>query len=378
MAALKQSTAVTVQLGPFLDATDGVTEETALASGTLCYVSKNGAAFAARNSSTGITHDRDGWFRVHLDATDTNTLGRLVIQIQDPATGLPMWRDFMVMPANVWDSLYGSDLLNTDPTSIGGSTQSLTDLKDFADEGYDPATNKVQGVVLVDTTTTNTDMVSAAPTAAAVADAVWDELRSGHVAAGSFGEGVASVQGSVTGSVASVTGSVQSVDQEVNADVTKINGDATAAANAEADYNGTGYNKTNSTIGTCTANSDMRGTDSAMLATEDGSSFTAVPWNAAWDAEVQSECADALTAFGPNTTTPPTAAAIATEIFDTQEVETGVTFLQYCRAMGAVMAGLVTGGPGGPTFQSIGGSTSRVAVTADTDGNRSVVTLTLT
>lgn len=36
--------------------------------------------------------------------------------------------------------------------------QSLLDLKDFADAGYNPATNKVQGVLLVDTTTTNSDM----------------------------------------------------------------------------------------------------------------------------------------------------------------------------------------------------------------------------
>lgn len=34
--------------------------------------------------------------------------------------------------------------------------QSVTDLKDFADAGYDPATDKVQGVVLVDTLTTYT------------------------------------------------------------------------------------------------------------------------------------------------------------------------------------------------------------------------------
>lgn len=40
---------------------------------------------------------------------------------------------------------------------LGGSVQSGTDLKDFADDGYDPATNKVQGVVLVDTTTTLTN-----------------------------------------------------------------------------------------------------------------------------------------------------------------------------------------------------------------------------
>jgi hypothetical protein len=45
---------------------------------------------------------------------------------------------------------------------IGGVAQSATDLKDFADTGYDPATHKVAEVTLVDTTTTNTDMVSQA------------------------------------------------------------------------------------------------------------------------------------------------------------------------------------------------------------------------
>jgi hypothetical protein len=34
-----------------------------------------------------------------------------------------------------------------------------------------------------------------------------------------------------------------------------------------------------------------------------GAGLTAVPWNAAWDAEVQSECADALTAYDPPTNT---------------------------------------------------------------------------
>ena len=77
-----------------------------------------------------------------------------------------------------------------DITHIQGGTQTVTDLKDFADAGYDPATNKVEGVKLVDTTTTNTDMVAAAPTAAANADAVWDEAKAGHVGAGSFGEEV--------------------------------------------------------------------------------------------------------------------------------------------------------------------------------------------
>jgi hypothetical protein len=47
-------------------------------------------------------------------------------------------------------------VLEVDLTHMGGVAQSATDLKDFADEGYDPATNKVQGVVLADTLTTYT------------------------------------------------------------------------------------------------------------------------------------------------------------------------------------------------------------------------------
>jgi len=41
---------------------------------------------------------------------------------------------------------------------IAGDEQSVTDLKDFADTGYNPTTHKVAGVVLADTTTANTDM----------------------------------------------------------------------------------------------------------------------------------------------------------------------------------------------------------------------------
>ena len=43
-----------------------------------------------------------------------------------------------------------------DAAALGGAVQSATDLRDFADAGYDPGTNKVQGVVLTDTVTTYT------------------------------------------------------------------------------------------------------------------------------------------------------------------------------------------------------------------------------
>jgi hypothetical protein len=64
------------------------------------------------------------------------------------------------------------------------------------------------------------DPYASAATTAAIADAVWDEARSGHVTAGSFGEGVASVQGNVTGNVGgNVTGSVGSLAAQAKTDV---------------------------------------------------------------------------------------------------------------------------------------------------------------
>lgn len=123
MKLLKQSTALTLNVGPFVDATDGVTPETGLAGTMAVKLSKNGAALAARNSATAITHDADGYYRVHLDATDTGTLGLLRATITAAATHLPVFEDYLVLPANVYDSLVsGSDKLQVDAVEISGDS----------------------------------------------------------------------------------------------------------------------------------------------------------------------------------------------------------------------------------------------------------------
>jgi hypothetical protein len=65
------------------------------------------------------------------------------------------------------------------------------------------------------------------------------------------------------------------IDGGDNLDVNtvEISGDSGAADNLELDYDGTGYNKSNSTIGTTTTNTDMRGTDSALLAASAPANF---------------------------------------------------------------------------------------------------------
>lgn len=119
---LKQSTAATLTMGPFVDATDGVTPETALSlTQAETRLSKNGGAYAQKSDAGSATHGEEGNYLVTLDATDTNTLGRLRVSIY-VAGALPVWQDFMIVPANVWDSLFGADKLQVDAVEWLGNT----------------------------------------------------------------------------------------------------------------------------------------------------------------------------------------------------------------------------------------------------------------
>lgn len=77
------------------------------------------------------------------------------------------------------------------------------------------------------------DEVVDAPTIQDLVDAIWNELRSAHVTAGTFGQGTASVQGNVTGSVASVSGAVGSVTGNVGGNVVGSVASVTATVNAD-------------------------------------------------------------------------------------------------------------------------------------------------
>jgi hypothetical protein len=130
MKYLKQSTAVTIKLGPFLDEDDGKSTEAALTiSQADIRLSKNGAAFAQTNNATGATHDESGWYGIPLDATDTNTLGILQVAVHE-AGALPCWDDFMVLPANVYDSIVsGSDVLDVNVSQLSTSSTAADNLE---------------------------------------------------------------------------------------------------------------------------------------------------------------------------------------------------------------------------------------------------------
>lgn len=130
-------------------------------------------------------------------------------------------------------------LLNTAlPTDWSTNVTANSALDYMADDGtavYDRTTDSLQALA---------DSGGGGPTAAQIADAVWDEAQADHTSAGSFGE--------IATEIAAIL-----VDT------------------AEIGAAGAGLTEAGGT----------------------GDQLTAVPWNAAWDAEVQSEVNDGLVAF---------------------------------------------------------------------------------
>ena len=157
---LRANTAVDVLIGPFVDKTDGNTTEDALTlTAAEIKLSKNGQALTLKSDVTSALFDDDGYYNCELDATDTNTEGNLVLIVHQSANALPVRHEYNVLSVAAWDSLYAvkdTGFMDVNVKEFGDDAQSMTDLKDFADAGYDPATNKVQGVVLADTVTTYT------------------------------------------------------------------------------------------------------------------------------------------------------------------------------------------------------------------------------
>jgi len=121
MPFLRQSTTQVIRFGPCLDKTDGVTEETAL---TLAQadmrLSKDGGAFAQKSAAGSATHDSDGWYSTTLSATDTATVGELILNVHQPANMLPVWMRFYVVEEEVYDDIFAASAVGyLKPTTAG-------------------------------------------------------------------------------------------------------------------------------------------------------------------------------------------------------------------------------------------------------------------
>lgn len=109
MNLLRQNTAASVLLGPFLDDVDGKTPETALdaaATDVDLYkgVTKSDIADTDSGGDNDFAHVANGYYSLELTAGNVDTPGPLRLTVN--ATGaLPLWADYQVVPAAVYDAL---------------------------------------------------------------------------------------------------------------------------------------------------------------------------------------------------------------------------------------------------------------------------------
>ena len=232
---LKQSTAYTFRMGPFLDDTDGKTAETGLTiSQADVRLSKNGGNFAQKTEASSSSHDEIGFYIVVLDTTDTNTVGELLVAVHESGA-LPVFKTFQVVEEAIYETLYAAS----------------ADLESKLD-----TIDTVVDSILVDT-----------------------------AVIGALGAGLTAIPWNAAW------------DAEVQIECTDALNAYDPPTKAELD---TAHSTTDALITTVDTVVDAILVDTAVIGAA-GAGLTAVPWNASWDAEVQSEVTDALNAYDPPT-----------------------------------------------------------------------------
>ena len=187
MLVLRQSTSIDIRVGPFLDATDGVTPETGvtLAGADQAEVLKaNGVATAAMAGTFAAVTGADGWYDYTIATGDVDTVGEVAFVVQDSSVCLPVFVRAQVVEEAVFDALFAASAAGYN-TVVPPSVAQFNARTLVAASYFDPATDTVANVTLVATAT--------------------------------------------------------NVTNQVTSNVTAISGDSTAADNLEAMYDGTGY-----------------------------------------------------------------------------------------------------------------------------------------
>lgn len=243
MRFLRTNTAIRVTVGPFIDKTDGVTPKTSLTV-TNCHLTlmvddanvptlvldTTPTASGGSNDMVHVTGDDAGFYDLELAAANVNYFGRAMLALTDAANHCPVFHEFMILPAVVYDAMVlGTDLFDVSTTQFNGTAvtaaagrpevntthaagtawasgsltsgvfaagainasaiaaDAITAAK-VADGTIDAATFAAGAI---DATAIATDAIGSAELASSavteIVNGVWNEVASGHTTSGSFG-----------------------------------------------------------------------------------------------------------------------------------------------------------------------------------------------
>jgi len=193
MIPVRQSTAFETAIGPVLDSSGVAVTDCVVGDFKLKKTSGN---FAALNGSATLTHVSAGFYDLVLTTSDTDTVGTCCVVIDDTTNACaPLY--LQVVEEAVYDALFAASAAGYQ-VPIWASASSTVSLS-----------NTTVATVTTTTTATNVTTVNglaagaitaaaiaadaigaselAADAVAEIADAVWDEVLSGHLTASSTG-----------------------------------------------------------------------------------------------------------------------------------------------------------------------------------------------
>ena len=258
MQMLKQSTAATILVGPVLDSA-GAAVTTAVIGDF--QATKNGTSAALASPATA-THSHNGFYLLALTTGNTDTVGRLVISVNNTAQSMSTHR-YTVLLASVYDALI------TNATNTSGGLPAATG----AISALAGAVSTYAGGDTAGTTTLLTRLPSAISLSSGAVTVGTNNDKTGYslTAGTGLGNQTANITGNLSGSVGSVTGAVGSVTGGVTV---ATNNDKTGYSLTQAfppnfaalGINSSGHVLRVTLVDTTTTNTDMRGTDNAALA----------------------------------------------------------------------------------------------------------------
>ena len=418
---LKQSTAYTDRIGPFLDKGDGVTEEVGLTTAnSAIFLSKAGGDYGAKTEATALSHDQDGWYIILYDATDTNTVGELKVMIQAPATHLPVWKTYWVLEEAIYDALFAASAAGFDAnqrvdvgkwlgTAVGANTAGIptvdivritnatnpantlsawlqTSVNGIADSGttttmVDAALSQADdawnGAMLLFKTGTNSGYSAVVTDFDAASDTI---TFAPSVPNAVTTENYTLIKGLGWSDVQAVGGTVQTAGDLAALIVTADAAVDVAVADLANATDGLGALKTLID----TVNSDLaNGTDGlgalkALIDTVNSDLANGTDGLGALKTLIDAIPTTAMRGTdGANTTK--TGYALASDGLDNVVVETGVNARQALAIISAALAGVLSGAATATiTIKALkNDGTTRISATVDSDGNRSAITATL-
>jgi hypothetical protein len=170
MRFVKQNTAFTHIMGPFVASTDGYTPVSGITPVTTDWrISKNGATLLTKSSATTTVYLESGYYQVGFASSDVDTIGHMKCMITLTSAGgaLPVWDEFWVSESSeasfalstaatssIWNKVsestesYGGQIRVIHAATAGISTGGGTATVKF----YDPTggTVRIQATVTTD------------------------------------------------------------------------------------------------------------------------------------------------------------------------------------------------------------------------------------